>query len=67
MAKDESRNELNVPARLYFGKLSLEGASVPQVHAPYNVAVNGFESYMILKIMCAAEHLLNKCHLLNLT
>ena len=59
MAKDESRNELNVPVRLYLGKLSLEGASVPHVHAPYNFIVNGFEF--------AAEHFLNKCHLLNLT
>ena len=44
MAKDESRNDRNVRVHLYFGNLSLEGASVPQVHAPYNVVVNGFES-----------------------
>ena len=44
VAKDESRNDRNVRVHLYFGNLSLEGASVPQVHAPYNVVVNGFES-----------------------
>ena len=45
MAKDESRNDRNVRGHLYCtGNLSLEGASVPQVHAPYIVVVNGFES-----------------------
>ena len=44
MAKDESRNDRNVRVHLHFGNLSLEGAIVPQVHAPYNVVVNGFES-----------------------
>ena len=67
MAKEESRNDRNVRVHLHFGNLSLEGAIVPQVHGPYNVVVNGFESLMILQIMVAAEHLLNKCHLLNLT
>ena len=44
MAKDESRNDRNVCGHLYFGNLPLEGASVPEVHAPYNSVVNGFES-----------------------
>ena len=44
MAKDESRNDRNVCEHLYFGNLPLEGDSVPQVHAPYNFVVNGFES-----------------------
>jgi len=44
VAKDESRNGRNVRARLYFRKLPLDGASVPQVRDPYKFVVNVFES-----------------------
>ena len=44
MAKDESRNDQNVCARLYLRKLPIDGASVPQVNDPYEFVVNVFKS-----------------------